>query len=179
MAFLYIVCNSTLLEFSSAFDQIDHFVLVHCLHADFGFTDAVLHWFSSYLTDRTKYVSLSIHCSAIAPLHSRVLQGSVLAPMLLSMYIKRLAAIIDSQYIINHSFADDLQSQMSALSDNISELHHSMQSCISDGKVWATAKMLKLNDDKTELMLFSSKRTKHLHHLPTSIGISYSQIPFK
>ena len=42
-----------LLEFSSAFDTIDHLIHIHRLHTDFGFTDAVLQWFSSYLTDRT------------------------------------------------------------------------------------------------------------------------------
>ena len=47
-----------LLDFSSAFDTIDHPILVHRLHTDFGFTDNVLQWFSSYLTDRTHYVSI-------------------------------------------------------------------------------------------------------------------------
>ena len=65
------------------------------------------------------------------------------------MYIKPLSAIIDSHSIIHHSFADDLQLQMSAPPDRISELLHSMQSCISDVKAWATANMLKLNDSKT------------------------------
>ena len=39
--------------------------------------------------------------------------------------------------------------------------------------------MLKLNDNKTELMLVTSNRTKHLHNLPTSITIGDAQIPFK
>ena len=39
--------------------------------------------------------------------------------------------------------------------------------------------MLKLNDSKTELMLVTSKRTKHLHNLPTTITIGNAQIPFK
>ena len=56
-----------LLDFSSAFDTIDHPILVHRLHTEFGFTDTVLQWFSSYLTDRTHYISLSNHCSAFAP----------------------------------------------------------------------------------------------------------------
>ena len=47
-----------LLDLSSAFDTIDHPILVHHLHTDFGFTDAVLQWFSSYLTDRTHYISI-------------------------------------------------------------------------------------------------------------------------
>ena len=58
-------------------------------------------------------------------------------------------AIIDSHSIIHHSFADDLQLQMPALTDRISELLHSMQSCINDVKAWATVNMLKLNDNKT------------------------------
>ena len=95
------------------------------------------------------------------------------------MYIKPLSAIIDSHSIIHHSFADDLQLQMSAPPDRISELLHSMQSCISDVKAWATANMLELNDCKTELMLVISKRPKHLHILPTSITIGNAQIPFK
>ena len=68
---------------------------------------------------------------------------------------------------------------MSAPTDRISELLHSMLSSMSDVKAWATANMLKLNDNKTELMLITSKRTKHLHSLPTSITIGYSQFPFK
>ena len=90
-----------------------------------------------------------------------------------------LSAIIDSHSIIHHSFADDIQLQMSAHPYNISELLHSMQSCISDVKAWATGNMLKLNDNKTELILVTSKRTWHLHNLPTSITIGNAHIPFK
>ena len=95
------------------------------------------------------------------------------------MYIKPLSAIIDSHPIIHHSFADDLQLHMSAPPDRISELPYSKQSCIGDVKAWATANMFKHDDNKTELMLVTAKRTKHLHNLPTSITIGNAQIPFK
>ena len=68
---------------------------------------------------------------------------------------------------------------MSAPPDRISELLHSMQSCIGDVKAWATANMLKINDNKSDLMLVTSKRTMHLHSLPTSITIGNAQISFK
>ena len=103
-----------LLDFSSAFDTIDHPILVYRLHTDFGLTDAVLRWFLYCLTDRTHYVSLSNHCSALAPVYSGVPHVSVLVPMLYTMYARPLSAIIDSHSIIYHSFADDLQSHMSA-----------------------------------------------------------------
>ena len=168
-----------LLDFSSERDTIDHPIPVHSLHSDFGFTDTVLQWFSSYLTDRTHYVSLSNHCSAFTHVHSGVPQGSVLGPILFTMYIRNMSVIIHTHSIIHHSFADDLQLQMSAPPDKISELLHSMQSCICDVKALATANMLKLIDNKTELMLVTSKSTKHLHNLPTSITIGNAQIAFK
>ena len=106
-----------LLDYSSAFDTIDHPILVLRLHADFGFTDAVLQWFSSFLTDRTHHVSLSNNCSAFAHVHSGVPQGSVLGPILFTMYIKPLSAIIDSHSIIHPFFSVDLQLQISAHPD--------------------------------------------------------------
>ena len=78
-----------------------------------------------------------------------------------------------------NSFADDIQLQMSAPPDKIYELLHSTQPCISDVKAWATANILRLNDNKTQLTLVTSKRTKHLYDLPTSITIENAEFPFK
>ena len=82
------------------------------------------------------------------------------------MYIKPLSTIIDSY----DSY--DLQLSFSTPCDTIMVLRkllHLMQLHISDINVWATVSILKLNDSKTELMLVTSKRTKHLHNLPISI----------
>ena len=138
-----------LLDFSSAFDTIDHPILVLRLHTDFALKDSVLQWFSSHLSDRTHYISLSKNCSAFAPVHSGVPQDSFLGPILFTIYATPLSATIDTNSMKHHSFADDLQLQMSAPPDIISELLHSMQSCISDVKAWATVNMLELNDIKT------------------------------
>ena len=139
---------------------------MHRLHTDFGFTDAVLQWFSSHLTYRTHYISIeSLFCFCSCALRCSSGFSSSL-PLL-------------THTIIHHSFADDLQLQVSAPHDRISELLHSMQSCMSDVKAWATASMLNLNNNKTELMLVTSKGTKHLNNLPTSVTIGNAQFPFK
>ena len=124
-----------LLDISSAFDIIDHPILLQRLHTNVGFTGAVLKWFLSNLTDRTHYFSISNHCSAFSPVHSGVPQCSFLGPFLFTMYIKPLSAINDSHSIIHHSIAYDLQKQMSAPPDGTFEVHSSLQSCIRDDKV--------------------------------------------
>ena len=75
--------------------------------------------------------------------------GSVLGPLLFSMCVKPLSAIIYSHSITHHSFIDDLQIQMSAPTDKTFYILHSMQSCISDVRALATVNMLKLSDNKT------------------------------
>ena len=56
------------------------------------------------MTDRTQYV---YYCSAFAAVHSGVHRGSVLGPILFTMYIKSMSTIIDSHSITRHSLADD------------------------------------------------------------------------
>ena len=46
-----------LLDFCSA-HTIDHSIIVHHLHADFGYADTVLQWFSSYPTDDAQFISI-------------------------------------------------------------------------------------------------------------------------
>ena len=124
-------------------------------------------------------MSLYVIIALILLLYTQVFLRVQFLALYFSPCILSLCLPLLTHTIIHHSFADDLQLQMSAPPDRISELLHSMQSCISDVKAWATANMLKLNDSNTELMLVTSKRSKHLHNLPTSITMGNAQIPFK
>ena len=128
--------NMYVLDFSSAFDTIDHCNLLHRLNTDFGFTHAVFQWSSSYLIDRPQNVSLSNHCSVFAPVHPCVPQGTVLGPILFPCILSFwLALMIHAIHLLT------AYNYRSAPPDKILELLRSMQSCISDVKVLATANM--------------------------------------
>ena len=168
----------TLLDLSAAFDTIDHGLLLSRLEFVFGVSDSALNWFSSYLSNRTQTVSISNSTSDPALLRYGVPQGSVLGPVLFVLYTSPLADIMTSHSVLHHSYADDTQAQKSADPKSFDSLMHSMQECILDVKSWMTFNKLKLNDDKTEVMVVSSPRMSTSIQLPESITIGNATVPF-
>jgi hypothetical protein len=74
-----------LLDLSAAFDTINHTILIRHLH-DMGVRDFALKWWSSYLVDRTQSVTIDGVCSQPTILQFGVPQGSVLSPVLFTLY---------------------------------------------------------------------------------------------
>ena len=78
----------------AAFDTVDHTILVSRLANRFGIRDTALNWFRSYLQLRKQFVSVNgIDLSAIKDLQYGVPQGSVLGPLLCSLYTSPLGDI--------------------------------------------------------------------------------------
>jgi len=59
-----------LLDLSSAFDCVDHELLLRRLQYNFGFTDDVLRWMTSFVSCRTQQVSYDGQLSPIRPVYS-------------------------------------------------------------------------------------------------------------
>ncbi len=82
-----------LLDLTSAFDTVDHKTLLSRLEYFVGIQGTVLSWFKSYLTNRSFSVILGNFSSLPAKLSCGVPQGSILAPILFSLYLLPLGSI--------------------------------------------------------------------------------------
>ena len=142
-----------LLDLSSAFDTVDHLILIEILEHWVGIKDAALDWLTSYLTGRSFSVVIGEASSTRAPFTCGVPQGSILGPLLFSIYMLPLGNIIRNHAISFHCYADDTQLYipLKSGSGNISHL----LACLTDIKHWMTQNFLQLNKSKSEIILFS------------------------
>ena len=107
-------------------------------------------------------------------------QGSVLGPVLFVLYTTPLSDIIANHSVNHQLFADDTQLQKSAPVSEVTNLTKELYGYTDDIKTWMTENQLKLNDDKTEALLFpfSSSLKPSIASLPDSITLGSHSIPF-
>ena len=75
------------LDFSKAFDSVDHNMLIHKIHT-LGFSGKLLLWISDYLKDRSQRVVRDGASYEFVPVTSGVQQGSMLSPLLFLLFYK-------------------------------------------------------------------------------------------
>ena len=97
------------LDLSAAFDTVDHDILLGRLEHCFRIARKALSWLTSYLTDCTQFVKVANEHSTSRKLLCSVHQGSVLVPILYSMYTAPLADIIRQHGLNFHFYADNTQ----------------------------------------------------------------------
>ncbi|KXJ15782.1 RNA-directed DNA polymerase from mobile element jockey [Exaiptasia diaphana] len=150
-----------LLDYSSAFDTIDHSTLLWRLENRFGVKGVALSWFRSYLEGRYQFVSVNGSNSPSLALKKGVPQGSVLGPLLFTLYISPIEDIILSRGIDCMFYADDSQlyvviSKGAQPSSKVTPL----EQCLADIKAWTVENKLVLNDSKTDLLHLRSNFVK-------------------
>ena len=153
-----------MLDLSAAFDTIDHGILLSRLNSLYGISGDALDWFKSYLSNRVQRVIIGDTVSECKGLNFGVPQGSVLGPKIYCMYTKPISDIIAGHGLSHHCYADDTQLYIAI--EHSANLHSEllrMERCVADIRNWMRHNMLKLNDDKTELIVFASRYNQHLY----------------
>ena len=116
-----------LLDLPAAFDTLDHSGVISLLENWYGISENTLRWSASYLMDL----------------------GSVLGPLLLTLYTTPLSKIISRHNVCHHLYADDTQIYIT-LSKSEPEMSLALlQDCLLDVGDWMRSSKLKLNPDKT------------------------------
>ena len=134
------------LDFSKAFDKVDHKILLKKIQA-FGIRGKLYDWIASFLTGRKQHVIVDGVMSTIIDVISGVPQGTVLGPLLFLIYIDDIFSVVKHSKI--KVFADDskLHKDISSHIDRIL-LQEDLLSVVN----WADANNMELNEEKFQLL---------------------------
>jgi len=156
------------LDISAAFDTLDHSRLLQRATEVFGFTGNVRVWLGSYLSGRTSYVSVGGSCSSTTNCTTGVPQGSVLGPLLFTIFTTPVGRLIESYNICYHQYADDTQLYTVINPDSTVDLQR-LSHCAEAVTNWHLHNGLLLNPSKTEAVITGTRQ--QVARLDCSTGI--------
>ena len=168
----------TMLDLSAAFDTIDHTLLLLRLENCYGIHGRALQWMQSYLADRKQFISVGGATSENANLQYGVPQGSILGPKAFKRYSCPVSCIIQRHQLQYHIYADDTQIYTYFDVNNPESQEQAIkkiQSCVVEIKCWMMANYLKLNEEKTEIIIIAKKST-HTADSITAVDIGGHEI---
>ena len=145
-----------LLHLSAAFDTVSHELLLNWLKFWFGITGSALSWIESYLTQRSQKVIIEDFESDHMTLTQGVPQGSVLGPILYTLFTSPLGNLCRSHGVQYHGCTDDTQNYHTfspSLPGDEESCIKNLKCCINDIRIWMRTNLLKLNDYKTEFLI--------------------------
>ena len=161
-----------LLDLSAAFDIIDHVILLAILKKYISFDGKAFKLIMSYFSVRTQRVQIDGILSEFASIVCGVPKGSVLEPLKFCLYMLPLSAILRFHKIAYHVYGDDTKIYVSFKCDDPSQALGKINACISDIRRWMILNKLKINDAKTEFIVFRSPMLKHdLSDLSVNLGV--------
>ena len=152
-----------MLDLSAAFDTVDHGLLLRRLRDTFNITGDVAKWLESYLSNRTVQVCINDTYSDPVTLDCSLPQGSQMGPKRYSDYVRPLGKLLYVLQLLYHCYADDTQAAKS-FEPKIEHTQVAAIKELEDGineiAQWMRPNRLKLNRDKTEIIVFVSKHDK-------------------
>ena len=154
-----IVIVVVILDFSAAFDTVDHDLLLEVLEKQYGIVGTARQWYTSYLKPRTFKVSTRGTISQPRLLDYSVPQGSVQGAFLFLAYASTLNLVVQPSGLELNGFVDDHSIRTTfkpSKLDHKDELDTiaTIESTTLDIKSWMDQVQLKLNESKTEFIYF-------------------------
>ena len=128
------VTLQSLLDLSAAFDTLDHGILLKRLELSFGIKGSALAWFESYLVNRKQSVQINQSFSDSSLLIYGIPQGSVLGPILFSLYTTPLSNIFCKYDMKYHLYADGSQLYKKSLHSDLNSVIRQTELCIENTK---------------------------------------------
>ena len=181
------LCGVCMLDMSAAFDVVDHSILLSKLQL-YGFDDIALRWMKNYLSGRTQTVCIDGSLSSFLPVRVGVPQGSILGPLCYILFTNDLPETILETCSHVHShltthcddcgslccFADDSTYSVAShdqdtLEQKLNDKYKTMANYLGNNK-------LKLNDDKTHLLVMTTKQKHRIINIEVKIDTPIKEI---
>ena len=176
-----------MLDMSAAFDVVDHQILLQKLSL-YGLHNDALNWISSYLSERTQCVTIDGSLSKMLPVKSGVPQGSILGPLLYTVFTNELPEVIHDEHLIDHHtgnpifhndkdnlgciccYTDD--TTLTCTDSTSGGLTRKLSTCYDKIANFLRDNRLKLNDEKTNLLVIDRGGSKSKYEQERKVVIN-------
>ena len=166
-------CTSLLLlDYSKAFDKINHEILFAILY-HIGFSENAVKLITNYLKDRQQFVETSIGASERGRIFCGVPQGSVLGPLLFCIYTFNVVNSL--KYCTAFLYADDSQLLYSFEPSYLFNANMHIDNDLNSLIEYSNQHQLSINSAKTQVLIFG----KNKNNIASSIKLSVNNVELK
>ena len=156
-----------LLDLSKAFDSVNHNILLNkCINLNID-----TNWLKSYLNNRYQLVRSGNNLSEKLPISFGVPQGSILGPILFSIYVNDMKEHFPDCLLVQ--YADDVQFLLNGNINEIPTLKNNAEIILKRAKAYFQKVGLLLNEKKTQCIFIGSRQ--YISRLPEDIGITFNE----
>ena len=138
-----------LLDISKAFDSIRHYLMIRKLRKA-GVSESACAWFESYLSQSQQVVKFENTVSDPLPLTAGVPQGSIMGPVLFTLYANDLFRV--PKHCEPLGYVDDTKPFLVFPASELNDVISAVNETLKEISIWCSRNSLPINPDKTKLL---------------------------